>query len=158
MLNRIVVSNSTPIIVLSRVDKLEILQSLYGNINIPIAVSQEVALKGDNLVQRNPWMKIKHVNDKLARDAFSVSLHSGEVEAMLLTRQLGADLLIIDDGLARKYAKRLNITITGTVGVILQAKNKGIIPRVKPILNDILSNGFFLSEQVRREILILANE
>jgi predicted nucleic acid-binding protein len=158
MHDRIVVSNSTPIIVLARIDKLEILQRLYGNIYIPIAVSQEVAFKGNNLLQRNPWMKIKHVNDNLARDAFSVSLHSGEVEAMLLTRQLGADLLIIDDGLARKYAKRLNITITGTVGVILQAKNKGIIPRVKPILDDIISNGFFLSEQVRREILIVANE
>jgi predicted nucleic acid-binding protein len=103
-------------------------------------------------------MIIKHVNDKLALDAFSVSLHSGEVEAMLLTRQLGADLLIMDDGLARKYAKRLNITITGTVGVILQAKNKGIIPRVKPILDDMISNGFYLSEQIRRDILIVANE
>jgi predicted nucleic acid-binding protein len=77
---------------------------------------------------------------------------------MLLTRQLGADLLIMDDGLARKYAKRLNITITGTVGVILQAKNRGIIPRVKPILDDMISNGFYLSEQIRRDILIVANE
>ncbi|MDR0963923.1 MAG: DUF3368 domain-containing protein [Clostridium sp.] len=158
MHDRLVVSNSTPIIVLSNINKLDILQKLYGVVHIPYAVMQEVSVKANHFMQDNPWLRMDYVKDKLAQDAFSVSLHSGEVEAILLTRQLEADLLILDDGLARKYAKRLNILITGTIGVILQAKNRGIISSVKPVLSNLIDSGFYLSEQVLGEILTIANE
>jgi predicted nucleic acid-binding protein len=98
------------------------------------------------------------ITNYTAKETFSVALHEGEVEVMLLAKELNADLVIIDDGLARKHAKYLNLTLTGTIGVLLRAKERCIIPEIKPILDDLRSVGFFISENICREILKVAGE
>jgi predicted nucleic acid-binding protein len=149
MRNRLVVVNSTPIIVLHGIQKLGVLEKLYGTVVIPTAVQNEVTVKDSGILDKYEWIEIKDVTNAAAKEAFSSALHDGEVEVMLLAKEKNADLIIIDDGLARRHAKYLNLTVTGTVGVLLRAKDSGIISAVKPLLTDLITAGFYISDKKR---------
>ena len=159
---RKVVVNSTPLIILGNIDGLKILQELYGEIIIPRAVFEEVTNKDDDaklkLSQNLSWIKVLEVQDKSNRKMYQAKLHDGEVEVMMLSNEISADLLIIDDNAAKKTAKFLGFTVTGTLGVILKAKSEGIIPQVKPILDEILRQGFYISSKLIETILKTSNE
>ncbi len=75
-----------------------------------------------------------------------------------LGREVKGALLIIDDALGRRIAKLNGLKITGTAGVLLRAKNKGILAEVKPILERMRESGFFLSDRLMSEILEMAGE
>jgi predicted nucleic acid-binding protein len=163
MPDRIVVTNSTPVIALSSIYRLELLKDLYGEIIIPKAVHDEVMAKKDSvsqlaLVQANDWIITKIVINSEAKKFFKVQLHEGEVEVMLLGKELKANLLIIDDYLAREYAKYLDFEITGTLGVILKAKEKRIIGEIKPLLSDLIDNGIYIGNKLFQDVLKLAEE
>ncbi len=159
---RKVVVNSTPLIILGNIDGLKILQELYGEIIIPRAVFEEVTSKDDDaklkLSQNLSWIKVLEVQDKSNRKMYQAKLHDGEVEVMMLSNEISADLLVIDDNAAKKTAKFLGFTVTGTLGVILKAKSEGIIPQVKPILDEILRQGFYISSKLIETVLKTSNE
>ncbi len=159
---RKIVVNSTPLIILGNIDGLKILQELYGEIIIPRAVFEEVTSKDDNaklnLSQNLSWIKVLEVQDKSNRKMYQAKLHDGEVEVMMLANEISADLLIIDDNAAKKTAKFLGFTVTGTLGVILKAKSEGIIPQVKPIVDEMLRQGFYISPSIIETVLKMANE
>ncbi len=69
-----------------------------------------------------------------------------------------ADIVVLDDNAARKTAEFLGLKVTGTIGILVKAKQNGIIQQVKPLLNEIMQNGFFISEKLLRLILEAANE
>lgn len=77
---------------------------------------------------------------------------------MILAEEINADLCIIDDLLARKYAKYLGYTITGTIGILLKAKEEGYINKVKPLLDDLLNGGIYIDDKLYDRILKIANE
>lgn len=163
MHNRIVVVNSTPIIALSVIDQLHLFKNLYGKIIIPKAVQDEVMAKEDSvtrlaLEEAEAWIITKTVTDIAAKKFFKVQLHEGEVEVMLLGKELEADLLVIDDYIAREYAKYLDFKITGTLGVILRAKGNGIIKEVKPLVLDLIDHGIYISDKLYKDILKMAEE
>ena len=85
-------------------------------------------------------------------------LDKGEAEVIALGREMKADLLIMDERLARKYAKRLKFTVTGTVGVLLRAKAEGHIQSVRPLLNKLKDGGFRLKDDLIEEAVKLAGE
>ena len=158
MPDRIVVVNSTPIIALRDINRLGVLKELYGTVTIPNAVFNEVTVKNPRAIGPYPWIGIKPVMNEAAKEAFTTSLHDGEVETMLLAKEIGADLIIMDDGLARRHAKYLGLTVTGTAGVLLRAKESGIIKELRPVLDELIHTGFYISNNVCREILQLAGE
>ena len=88
--------------------------------------------------------------------ALATDLGKGEAEAIAIAHERNA-LLILDDGLARRHAKVVGVTLTGTLGVLIKAKTAGHIPMVAPLVSR-LTVGFRLSEQTRDEILKLAKE
>ena len=159
---RKVVVNSTPLIILGNVGELAVLKSLYGEIIIPQAVFDEVTKKNDaakNLLEKNSdWIKIFAVKDKSDRKIYQAKLHDGEVEVMMLAKEISADLLIIDDNAAKKTAKFLGFQVTGTLGVLLRAKSEKIIPEVKPILEKMQAKNFYVSEEIRDWVLKVADE
>ena len=89
---------------------------------------------------------------------FSSRLHAGEIEVMLLAEEKQADLLIIDDNSAKKMAKFLGFNVTGTLGVLLKAKNKGYINEIQPFVDKLQDNGFYVSFQVKQYVLEEAKE
>lgn len=157
---RKVIVNSTPLIVLGNAGLLEILQKLYGRILVPEAVYQEVTAKDDAagmiLLNGADWLRIEEVQNKSDARIFSSRLHAGEVEVMLLAREQKADLLIIDDNAAKSTAKYLGMKVTGSLGVLLRAKQMGIIPDINDAMDQIILNGFYVSEELRKHIILLA--
>ncbi len=160
---RRVIVNSTPLIVLSNIGRLELLHELYQEIYIPQAVYREVTEKNDkaslNIQNALNWIHVENIQNPEKYMMYKAKLHAGEVEVMILAQETpAADLVIIDDNAARKTAKFLGLNVTGTIGVLLKAKIKGLIPEVKPILNELQANGFYISEQVVKIILKQADE
>lgn len=89
---------------------------------------------------------------------YQAKLHAGEVEVMILAQETNADLVILDDNAAKKTAKFLGLTVTGTMGVLLKAKSLGFISEVKPIIDRIKDNGFFITNELYNLILNQAGE
>jgi uncharacterized protein len=153
-----VISNSTPIIALLKIDRLDILESLYEKIIIPEAVNEELCFKDSDLLKSHEFIEIVKVKNIEAKKMYQTALHKGEVEVMMLAQEINADLCIIDDQLARKYAEYIGLKITGTIGIILKAKQKNIINEVKPFVEKMIKNGIYIDEKLKDLILDIANE
>ena len=164
MSEHIVVANSTPIILLEKVGQLGLLERLYSSVLIPEAVYAEVITEGEikrgghDYLSSNHCVKIAKVQNTEAKLLFSTNLHEGEVETILLAIEKSADLCILDDLVARKYAKNVGLVITGTLGVIIAAKNKGHIDAVKPIMNRLLDVGMHIGNELYSTVLAAAKE
>lgn len=147
-----VIVNSTPLIVLSNIGRLDLLHQLYGDIIIPQAVFDEVTQKEDsacNQIRTESWIHTEQIHSATDRRMFQAKLHAGEVEVMQLAQENPtADLVVLDDNAAKKTAKFLGLTVTGTLGILLKAKARGIIEYVMPLLSQIQANGFYISDEV----------
>ncbi|ABY93716.1 MULTISPECIES: DUF3368 domain-containing protein [Thermoanaerobacter] len=153
---RKVVANSTPLIILSNISKIEILKKLYETIYIPSGVFEEVNFTGNS--KNYDFIKVVNIKNKEAKQFFPVSLHKGEIEVMILAKEINADLCIIDDYLARKHAKNLGLTVTGTLGVLVKAKEKNILKEVKPVMDEMLEKKFYIDKKLYNEILEICGE
>ena len=123
------VCNSTPLIALSRISRLELLSEYLGIVHIPPQVYDEVVTHGGDLfgakeVASADWIKLKEVTNRIAVDSLSVSLDKGESEAIVLAKEMNL-LLVIDDRDGRKIAESLGLKITGTIGLLLLAAEDG---------------------------------
>lgn len=159
---RRVIVNSTPLIVLCKIKRLDILQKLYGSIVIPRAVFSEVTAKEDSAcrqVSEKDWIRVECIADQSDKKMYKAKLHDGEVEVMILAQeQPKADLIIIDDNAAKKTAKYLGLTVTGTLGVLLKAKQAGVIERVAPVIAEMKQRGFYISSELERIVLEQVDE
>ena len=126
------VVNSTPIISLDSIGKLDLLEKMYSKIYIPYAVYEEVCVDGNDVIDKKLILSfsnftIERVSNDAAKKYFRISLHKVEVETIILASELEADLCIIDDQVARNYAKFLGLKVTGTLGVLVKSKEKGLV-------------------------------
>ena len=118
---QLVVVNTTPIIALALIGKLDLLRQLYGQVITPSAVQAEVLAGGSTGVgwvelQDAAWLRVVSLQDPRRADLLA-DLDRGEAEVIALAQEIDADLVIIDERLARRHAKRLGLRLTGTVGV-----------------------------------------
>jgi len=158
----IVVSNTGPIIALSRISSLDLLQKVYGNIHIPTSVHQELAVGkdvlGKNGVDNHAWIYSETVSDLMTVELLRERLDAGESEAIVLAFEMNASLLLIDEARGRRVAESKGLAVTGTLGTLLLAKNRGVIDAVAPLLQSLDSAGFRMCENLRRTIIKLAGE
>ena len=77
---------------------------------------------------------------------------------MLLAQDLSADLILIDDATARTAAESMGLTVTGTMGVLIRAKRDGVVEDVRPILEGMLANGFYVSGRLVDMVMRVAGE
>jgi len=160
--HRIVVINTTPIVSLALIGKLNLLQQLYDEVLIPPAVEAEILAGGTDQVgvidfKVAEYILCKPLGDP-SRANFLSDLDRGEAEVIALAQELSADLVIIDEKIARKHAVRMGLTITGVLGVLLRAKEKGLIQDVKPLLEKLQQSGIWLGSVLVEETLRLAKE
>lgn len=156
---RKVISNTTPLIGLADIGCFDVLKKLYKEIMIPAAVLDEVRSEpAKTLVSNSDFISVFHVADSQARKVFSSRLHAGEVEVMLLAEEKHADLIIMDDNAAKKTAKFLGFKVTGTLGVLLKAKQEGYIREIRPFVYKLEDTGFYVSPRVKQYVLEEANE
>lgn len=159
--NPVVISNTTPIITLSAINHLDLLHHLYGHIFIPDAVKNEI-MAGEYRHGAQELKEAKFIVSVPIKNFYHASLLSdldrGEAEAIALAIEKQADLLVIDERLGRRHASRLEIPITGSVGVLLRAKERGLISVIKPLLKEIQDAGVYLSTQLVQKALLEAKE
>ena len=145
-----VVVDSTCLIGLERIGRLDILQSLFNPITVPPEVAREF---GSSL----SWLKVEAPANHALVSALKMLLDDGEAEAIALASELGHGI-VLDDLQARAAGKNLGLRVLGTIGILLKAKHAGIIHALKPILDDLELNGFYLGDALKEEALRLAGE
>jgi predicted nucleic acid-binding protein len=150
-----VVSDSSSLVGLQRIDHLSLLQQLFGEVLVPEAVAREVVRKLPNLP---PWVRIRKLSYPLPPEVIGQRLGDGESEAIALAFETSASRVIIDDLQARILASRLGLQVVGTAALLYMAKVRGVVPAVRPLLDAMLAKGFRLSPRVYRDVLRLAGE
>lgn len=151
----IIVSNSSPIISLSSVGRIDLLEKLFSEIHIPSHVYTEIKAKnkyGFNEVD-SIFIKVTEIKNKNSSLILETEIDKGEAEAIELSLELKADLLILDDRLGLKIAKNLGIESIGTLGILLLAKENGFIQNSKDLLDEMIAKGRWYSPKVRNYFL-----
>lgn len=157
-----VISDTSPLQYLHQLGLLHILPALAGHIVVPSSVEKEL-LVGRELGINVPdlgsldWVEVRQPNSRPALPLIN-DLGPGETETLMLALELTDPIVILDDGLARRVAETLEIQFTGTLGLLLDAKERGLIPSVRPLLDQLHTLRFRLSPQTRSTILELAGE
>ncbi len=145
-----VVANSTCLIGLERIGQLDILPALFDSVMIPPEVEREFGMSFS-------WLKTENLTNSSLKTALGLIVDAGEAEAIALAAEKNC-LLISDDKQARSAAKSLGVAVIGTIGVLVRAKKSNLIKTLKPILDDLESNNFFISKTLREEALKLVGE
>jgi predicted nucleic acid-binding protein len=160
----IIVSNTSPISNLAKIDHLFLLQEIYSEVIIPQALYDELtdiragekvnnAIKNANFIKNKPVINYQLVKD-LQRN-----LDRGESEAIVLAIELNANKLLIDERLGRQEAIKLGLSLTGVLSILLIAKKRGLINNVKSLMDKLISHtAFRIGDQLYYTILIEANE
>lgn len=159
----IVVCDSTILIGLAKIGKLDLLREIFSRIYVPEEVFYEVVEKGkgkpgSESIKGTDWIEIIHVKDKIQVDLLTVSLDKGEAEVLALAKQLGADLILVDDEKARKSAVLAGYDVMGLLGLFILAKKLGLIDQVRSLVEGLRRNKFRLSDRVVSETLRRSGE
>ena len=146
-MHKTIISDTSCFIILTNINELDILHKVYQN----ILTTQEIASEyGEALPD---WVEIVTVKDKYRQQLLEMQIDKGESSAIALALETPDNTVILDDYKARKIAQQLGIIYTGTIGVIIKAKLKEIIPSIKPLLEKIKQTDFRLSSEI--ELLAL---
>jgi predicted nucleic acid-binding protein len=161
----IVISDTTPILSLIKIDRLKILEELYKKIIIPKAVYDELIINIDyqdeiDIIKRCTFIQIENVEENLSVVLLQreLKLDRGESEAIVLAKNINADLIIIDERKARRIAKDVGLKVTGTLGILVEAKQQGLIKELKSLLDELMDNNIKISRKLYMEILNLVEE
>ncbi len=160
----LIVSDTSPLLNLAAVGRADLLGSLYGAIVIPPAVQGELA----SLARRDPrfaaiallppFVRVQPLPGDVDAGAIlaelALLLHPGEAEALALAAALPADLLLVDEFDARRLARRRGVPTQGLLGVLVEAKRRGLLPAVGPLLDQLQTKaGFWVGADLRANVL-----
>ncbi|MCK4458748.1 MAG: DUF3368 domain-containing protein [Methanosarcinales archaeon] len=153
-----VVCNSSPLIHLAKIGKLELLKDYFTEISIPEAVYRECVIDGKDRedakrIENAAWIRVVDIKNIDLKKALDTVLDEGESEAIVLALQESADLILLDDYEARELARTYGLKITGTIGLLIKAKYEGDISSIDEMLKKLRRTGFWLSEDLYTKIL-----
>lgn len=154
-----VISNTSPIINLAAIGQLGLLRDLFGEVVIPQAVFDEIVIRGEGKpgaleVAARTWFHIETVQDQALVQALLGDLHAGEAEALALAVESKPDVVLLDERRARETAQRFGLPYTGLLGVLEQAKREGLVPVIRPLLDDLQHKaGFWINTALYTHIL-----
>lgn len=146
-----IIADTSCLVLLEKIDELDILRKLYGKIIITPVIANEF---GSELPG---WMEVRKTKDQKYQRLLETNIDPGEASAIALAVEIGG-LLILDDRKARKLALELQLDITGTLGILLDATHNGYISSFENILNRIKQTNFHLSDELEQKLLELANK
>ena len=145
------VTNSTCLIGLERIGRLDLLPQVFDTVFAPPTVVAEV---------RSPltWLTVQTVENSAFVAALKTQMDEGEAEAIALAVELDNVILILDDKKARRVAQQIGLKVIGTVGMLLRAKNQGVITEIKPLLTELVQVDFRITNAIIQEALRLSGE
>jgi uncharacterized protein len=159
----IVVSDTSPLTNLAAIDQFNLLHLLYDEIHIPMGVWDELNAgsqrwPGRDEVSGASWIHCHVVKDQALVTVLRRDLDRGEAEGIALALELEAELILLDEHEGRRTADRLGLSVVGIPGVLLEAKAKGLIDTIRPLLDALRMAGFYLSEPLYQRVLAIADE
>jgi predicted nucleic acid-binding protein len=159
---RLIVSNTTPIINLAEIGRLDVLQGLFGKVVVPPAVVNELLAKRalfPNAADAATCFEVVHPEARLLARGFRSVAHAGEAECLALAMEHPGSFLILDDLQARALASANGIPFTGTLGCLVEAKARGIVDAVAPLIEKLrVSARFWISLELETQVLNDAGE
>ncbi len=160
----LVVSDTSPLTSLAAIGQFVLLRQLYGSLHIAEAVWDELNAAGQHWPGRNEvadaqWIERQIPKNRLLIMALCQDLDLGEAESIALALELKADLILMDERDGRHKAIQLGLKPVGVVGVLLTAKARGHVTKVRPMLDALRQQaGFYLGDSLYKEVLRLAQE
>ena len=159
----IVVADSTVLIGLAKLGKLALLKEIFSKVSIPAEVFKEVVelgkdKPGSKLIRKSSWIETKAVKDKTQVNFLMGSLDRGEAEVLAMARELETDLILLDEEKARKSAVIAGFNVMGLLSLFNLAKNMDLIHEVRPLINELMTKRFRISDKVIEETLKKAGE
>jgi predicted nucleic acid-binding protein len=159
---REVLSNTSPLQYLYQLDLLDLLPTLYGEVLVPSAVVREIEAGRSQgvplpIVESLSWLRVQDVANAALLPLLP-DLGAGEREVLALALERSDPLVILDDSFARRFARRLGLSLTGTLGLLLRAKENGRIDLVEPLLDRLEDLHFRLDRSTRADVLVMAGE
>jgi uncharacterized protein len=157
-----VICNTSPIQYLYQLGLLHVLPALATQVIVPPAVVEEVAVglaAGVSLPDLAvlEWVTVRRPVGELALPLVT-DLGPGETEVLMLALELPEAVVVLDDALGRRVAETLGLRLTGTLGVLLDAKRTGLVTVVAPLLDQLQALRFRLAPHTREAVLKLAGE
>ncbi|MFN0019622.1 MAG: DUF3368 domain-containing protein [Pirellulaceae bacterium] len=159
----VIVSDTSPIRTLCHLGRIDWLQTLFAEVFIPPAVVSELEHPASRLLpilsSAFSHLKIRAPNSPDRVDELLRSLDRGEAEAIALAEEIHADLILMDELDGRETAERLGLAVTGTLGILLRAKQQGLCPEIRPLMDRLqLELNFFVAPALRTLVLHAAGE
>lgn len=153
-----IVADAGPVIAFARSGRLDILRSVVGEVAVPEAVYQELVTGGQGRpgsveIEQSPWFRRYGVTEPV----IAPDLHEGEREAIALARQLSLPVLM-DERRGRRLARRRGVPVVGTLWILATAKRQGTLSEVKPVLEAMLTAGYWISPEIMAAFLKLMGE
>ena len=145
-----IIADSTCLIALERIGQIEILPALFESVLIPPAVAQEFGIS-------LPWLKVERLSDQVLVAVLKMMIDDGEAEAIALSQEQKCRI-ILDDRQARRVGQDMGLRVIGTAGILILAKQRGILSTIKPVLQNLDDTGFYISATLKAEALFLAKE
>ena len=153
-----IVCNASPLIFLSKIGRLDLLHDLFSEVLIPDSAWKEAVRKPDTVTAKLEQQKgfgkpiVFAVRNRVAVSALIGRLHMGEVEVIVGAGELGIPNVILDDGYARKKAKHLGLSVTGTLGLLIAGRNRGLVNDLNSEIIELRSIGFRINDSVVEQI------
>jgi len=152
----IVVSDTTAISGLIQVGRVELLRQMFGEVHVPAAVRDELLHSHHALPA---FLQIDTVADRLEVARLEHELDLGEAEAIVLAKELRADVLLMDEKIGRRVAQREGVPIIGLMGILVAGKQRGFVPSVRVVVGELESKaGFRVSTRVKQMVFNQAGE
>lgn len=151
-MHRIVISDTSTLIIFHKINELNILKQVYGELITTPEIEEEF---GEKLPD---WIAVQLVTDEKYQRFLETQVDRGEASAIALATEFEDVTLLLDDLKARKLALKLKLKTTGALGVIHKAKQMSIIPKVKPLIDKLVLTNFRISNNIIDELLKLNDE
>jgi len=156
----IVVSNATPIISLASIGQIDILKHFFDKVYIPQAVYDEIKSKKAFGYQEidDGFFQVEPIKDEFAQNILLNDLDLGEAQTIVLAKETNADIVLIDETIGYNIAKSQQLNVKRTLSFLIAFKKKGYIDKVKPLLDEMIDKGRWISHKVYNDVLSFCDE
>ena len=154
----ILIADSSALVALSIVSKLDVLEKLFGEVYVPRTVYDEVSKENKAESQELANYCKNKVLDIRSHANFNISLGQGESEAIILYSEKNADFLLCDDKKAKKFAQSFGVKVIGSLGILLKAKESGLISEIMPLIELLKESRIFIDDKTYALVLMMAGK
>ncbi len=157
----VVISDTSPLVHLARAELFSLLKAFYGRLLIPTAVWREAVEEGQGRVGEadvreavgDGWIEVRSPTDAPFLQLLRGELDDGEAEGIALAAEVGAGLILLDETQARQRARSVGLRTTGTLGILVRAREEGHLDALRPVLDRLRRESFWISERLYRRAL-----